>query len=272
MAVQTAGRAAPDTRNYMLGKGHVMFKPDGESSYFHLGNVPSLTITPEVETIEHFSSMAEERVKDDTIISSKSGTIVITTEEATARNLELLLLGTMDEDAYGEITVDLFNRTAITGALLFVATNAKGPRWRLELPKVTLTPSGAFNPISEEINSMEITGSWESDDGDFGTATLRPARGVAAPENVLLPFIVSGSGTSIREGDELEVFHGAWVDASSFTYQWQAASANIVGATEKTYTLTSGEVGDTITCEVTATNSIGTTLAETAATSVVLPP
>jgi len=257
MTVDVAGRVAPDKRNYKLGKGHVLFKPEGEDSYFHLGNAPSCVLTPTVETVDHFSSMTEERTLDDTIVTSKAGEITITLEEATANNLRLMLLGTLDEDAYGDIVIDLFTQTSITGAFLFVATNAKGPRWRAALPKVTMIPTGGVEMISEEVGQMELTGKWESDDGDFGTFTLKPARGTAAPENVLLPFIATDSGTTIREGDELEAFVGAWVDASEFAYQWKADGVNITDATEKTYTLTNAEVGSDITVQVTASNSFG---------------
>jgi hypothetical protein len=263
----TVGVHSPDTRNYLLGKGVILFKPSGEDAFYHVGNVPTLTITPTVDVLEHFSSMDTESVKDDTVIRSKSGTVVMTLEEFTARNIAMLMLGTVDEDEYGQISVDLFASTSFTGALRFYATNAKGPRWFLDLPKVTFNPSGGFSPISNEYANMEVTGSWEALDGAFGIAYLRPAANTVVPENVLTPFI---AGTA-QVDEELEVFTGAWIDAASFAFQWQADNVDIPGETERTFTPAVGNIGDIITCVVTATNTVGSAApVETAGTAAVI--
>lgn len=260
----TVGVHSPDTRNLLIGKGFILLKLEGESSYYHVGNVPELEITPDVETLEHFSSMEGTKVKDEVIVLTQSGSIRMVMEEITARNIALMMLGDVDEDSYGNPTVQLFSSASKTTAFRFYGNNNKGPRWFLDLPKVIWNPSGAFAPISEEYASMEATGEWSALDGNFGTATLLPAAGTVVPDNVLLPE-VTGVTT---EGYELEAYFGAWVGASSYAYQWLNEGTPIGGATSKTYTLQSSDVGDNISVRVTATNSFGSaqaTSAETAA-------
>lgn len=258
----TIGIHSPDTGNYLIGKGFVLLKPVGDTDYYHVGNVPELEITPDVETLEHFSSMEGTKVKDEVIVLTKSGTIRMVMQEITARNIALLMLGDVDEDGYGGATIDLFSRSSIETAFKFYGNNDKGPRWFFDLPRVIWNPSGAFAPISDEYAGMEATGEWASDGGDFGTATLLSPAGTAAPVNVLAP-IVTGS---LIEGGVLTANNGAWVGASSFTYQWNADGSPISLATSKTYTLTNAEVGSVISVEVTAANTIGSTMVESADT------
>ena len=53
-----------------------------------------------------------------------------------------------------------------------------GPRWDLDFYWVEFTPSGSFNPISDEWNQIEVTGevlpapAGDANEGKIGTATL----------------------------------------------------------------------------------------------------
>lgn len=75
-----------------------------------------------------------------------------------------------------------------------------------------------------------------------------------APENVAAP-VVSGSTDT---GSQLSCSPGTWTGTAPITYayQWRANGVNISGATASTYTTTQ-TAGTVITCEVTATNSVG---------------
>lgn len=248
------GILAPSTDNYVIGKGFLIFKPEGEDDFFHLGNVPSFTFTPEVTKLDHFSSMAGTKEKDATIVTEKKGTVEITMEEFTKRNLGILLMGSVDDTDPDNIIIDIFSTTALTGELRFYATNDVGPRWRFFLNKVQFTPSGAFNPISEEFANMVVTGDVFAVDGVWGKAYLVRS---AAPENITLPFI---TGT-VAEEEIVTVSNGGWLDVEAFTYQWKADGVNISGATEKTFTITATEVGAVLTCVVTGTNDVGNDVA-----------
>ena len=92
------------------------------------------------------------------------------------------------------------------------------------------------------------------------------AEAAAAPTNVVLPAI---SGVA-QEDEVLTAWEGVWTGAPSFTYVWENEGVPINGATSKTYTPVTGDVGDNLTVVVTATNSAGSNSAESAETPAVL--
>lgn len=93
------------------------------------------------------------------------------------------------------------------------------------------------------------------------------------PHNTALPTI---SGTT-RQGETLTADPGMWSGTQpiTFGFQWRrcdsngTSCANIVGATSKTYLLTSADVGNTLRVRVLATNTAGSGAAVSAATNVV---
>jgi outer membrane protein assembly factor BamB len=77
-------------------------------------------------------------------------------------------------------------------------------------------------------------------------------------------------------GNQIATSAGSWSNApTSFSYQWwQCASTctAIAGATQSTFTLTSGQAGDTVESEVTASNAGGSASAFSAPSAAVLVP
>lgn len=74
------------------------------------------------------------------------------------------------------------------------------------------------------------------------------------PVNTVAPVI---SGTP-EVGQTLTCTTGTWTESpTSYAYQWKEDGTNISGATSSTYVLQSAELGGSITCAVTATNSYG---------------
>lgn len=251
MATDNKGKLAPSTDNLVIGKGFIIFKPTGESDFFHLGNCPSMAWTPAVTKLDHFSSMAGTKEKDKTIVTEKAATIKLTLEEFTKRNLGILLMGDVDDSDPNNISIDIFSRTALEGELRFYATNDEGPRWRFFLNKVSFTPSGDFSPISDNYANMIVTGDVFAVDGAWGTAYCVTE---SIPENITLPFII---GTQ-AEGELLTVSNGGWVDADSYTYQWKRGGTNItLNGTSKTYTPIVADHGTVLTCVVTGINTFG---------------
>jgi hypothetical protein len=99
------------------------------------------------------------------------------------------------------------------------------------------------------------------------------AAATTAPRNTVRPTI---TGTA-RQGETLTADPGMWSGTQpiTFTYQWRrcdtggASCSNIVGATSKTYTLTSADVGNRVRVRLRAANSAGSSTALSLATAVV---
>lgn len=89
------------------------------------------------------------------------------------------------------------------------------------------------------------------------------------PINTVAP-VVSGTATV---GSTLTTTNGTWTGAPAptFTYQWQQNTTNIDGATSSTYVIQAADVGSTLRCVVTATNSVGAASANSNSTGTVPP-
>ena len=87
----------------------------------------------------------------------------------------------------------------------------------------------------------------------------------SAPANTVAPAV---TGTATR-GQTLSSTTGTWtgVPTPTFTYQWQRVTTNIASATSSTYVLVTADVGNTIRCVVTATNTVSAISANSNATA-----
>jgi len=88
----------------------------------------------------------------------------------------------------------------------------------------------------------------------------------SAPVNLTLPVI---TGTT-AVGDTLTCSSDTWsgVPAPTFARQWQRDGADIAGETAATHVIVTADLGTTLTCEVTATNAVGSAMAESAGTAI----
>lgn len=165
-------RVSPNIENYYIGKGIVSFKKAGAGSFRDLGNVPVFEFTPNLDTLDHFSSRAGVKTKDRTVVIGKSGTLKMDMEEWTASNLAMALLGDFALDSAGNEEIDIFSSNAVSGEIKFVGTNEVGPRWELHFLKVDFIPSDAISPLSDEWGVLSVSGEVAAVSGKFGTATL----------------------------------------------------------------------------------------------------
>lgn len=77
----------------------------------------------------------------------------------------------------------------------------------------------------------------------------------SVPANIVPPTL---TGPTIV-GRELSCSQGAWAGhpTPAFTYQWRKDGLDIAGATTNVHTVIASDVGFTLTCAVTATNTMG---------------
>ena len=160
------------TANYTVSKGIVSWKPEGASTYRDLGNAPALSVTPEIEWLEHFSSRAGIRAKDLEVPVKLAGTVAITLDEFTLENVALAILGEVEDQTTGDPgfiaslgagetqrrRVGIMTESQIIGALRYVGTNSVGRRVQVELPRVAFKGGSALNLVSDEWNQFELTG------------------------------------------------------------------------------------------------------------------
>ena len=93
-----------------------------------------------------------------------------------------------------------------------------------------------------------------------------------APRNIIRPALLGQAAAN----QTLTIYRGYWSSSPvSFAYSWKRCSADgtgctsISGATQKTYTIPSGDAGDTIVAQVVATNATGSKAALTRASAVI---
>lgn len=155
---------ANDVLEYYIGKGVVTFA--GRD----LGNVPEFELTPELETLDHFSSREGVKKKDKSVVLSKSMTVRIVIDNWSIENLKLLLLG-----GTGSSSFEIFSTNSIEGELVFTGANEIGPKVTITLYNVSFKPGSSINLLSEEWGQIELSGealvdsSGGANDGKFGT-------------------------------------------------------------------------------------------------------
>lgn len=87
---------APNVNNLSLGRGELFFNAliddvyQGEKS---LGNAPAITITPEIEELEHVSSLEGLNKVDVKIVTSLKLIVTAKLEEFNQDNIEMIFLG-----------------------------------------------------------------------------------------------------------------------------------------------------------------------------------
>ena len=149
---------SPSTDNYYVGKGKLSFKATGAGAFRDLGNVTELETTPNLTTLEHFSSREGVKKKDKEVVTEKKMTVRLVMDEWTADNLAMALLGDISTDVDGNKVIDIYSRNSFEGELKYEGTNEVGPQMDIHLLKVAFKPGKSLNPISDEWGNIEIEG------------------------------------------------------------------------------------------------------------------
>jgi hypothetical protein len=166
---------------------------------------------------------------------------------------QLILIGKKNR-YYPNITAEL---SAIATAL---GSDTNTRDLTLQLPPAALKPDKKnHTPFTNEVNLLVN----RARGGNVTNAAMATAINAALaliepPANTALP-VASGTGAV---GDTLSVTNGTWNYApTSYAYHWRRGAAQIAGATSATYVLQAADSGNNVSCQVTATNSVGSTAA-----------
>lgn len=158
---------SPSIQNYMYGSGVVYLKLDGESSYRHVGNVPSLVLSKQITKQSHRQSMSGLRSVDDEVITEVGATVNATLEEVTPQNMALFMMGTVDANTDGHQEINGLSLTTIKGHLKYISDNPKGRQIEY-YAYVSITPNGDFNFLSDDVNTIPVQMTVLKEDGVFG--------------------------------------------------------------------------------------------------------
>lgn len=156
--------------------------------------------------------------------------------------------------------------TAGNGTWTSTPTPTYTYQWKRGGVNISAATNSTYVLVADDVGSTITVAVTATNAGGNATATSSATATVTvpAPVNTVLPAI-TGTAT---EGQTLTVSNGTWSwSPSSYTYQWQRGGSNISAATASIYVLVDADVGSTITCEVTATNATGSTMAESSATA-----
>lgn len=166
---------SPSTLNYSVLKGICKFLPTGGSTWIDMGNAPEVELTPEIDKLDHFSSRAGVRSKDRSVVREKTLNLRIVLDEITPQGLQWALLGgDLVNDSDANQSFPIYENSEITGAFSFTGTNTVGSRVHLDLPSVSILPSGSIPFISEEWAQFELTMEvlFSEANNDFGTCLV----------------------------------------------------------------------------------------------------
>jgi hypothetical protein len=171
--------ASPNVANYRIGKGIISFKPDGQTTFRDVGNVPKFVYTPKIDKKEHFSSREGIKKKDFDAIVQVGATVKFTMEEVTPENLALFALSDVETNAGGDAVLRGLSKTEVKGTVKVEGTNDIGQKVDF-IADVTFTPAGDFEFVtdSDNFSTIEVEADVLVDaNGDYGVWTIRADAG-----------------------------------------------------------------------------------------------
>lgn len=131
--------------------------------------------------------------------------------------------------------------------------------------------TNTYVPVTADVGqalSVIVTASNGTGSSQAVSASTAPvsATTTSKPSNVTVP-VITGTPTV---GNSLSTSNGTWAGTTplTFSYQWKIGGGNATGpgATSGTYTAVTADIGNTLTVQVTATNTLGFASATSAPT------
>lgn len=116
----------------------------------------------------------------------------------------------------------------------------------------TVASTSTYTPVGNDAGSVLTCQVTATTSGIGATATSTGVAIANVPDNTVAPAITGAPvAGKTRAGVQLTCVPGTWTESPTFTYAWERNGAS-TGVTTPTFTPTSGDVGDSLTCVVTA--------------------
>ena len=151
--------------------------------------------------------------------------------------------------------------TSTTGTWTGTGTISYAYQWKRSGADISGATSSTYVLVAADDNAF-ITCNVTATDDTGSRSKLSNSLGpvLAAPLSLTDPV---ASGTA-QVGQTLSTTDGTWqgIATITFAYQWRRDAVNISGATSSTYTLVAADYSTDVDCVVTATNSLGSTSAD----------
>lgn len=252
------------TRDYTLGKGKVLFKPQGSDAYIDLGNAPAFTISLSVDKLEHLSSRSGLSVKDLEVITRLGVAGSFTLDEPNSNNLAMFVMSTGAAD-----TAQVAAALASIDNIVLPAADSLG-KW-YPLNKTTSgalgSPTVAADPMNigtaavtatNDTYAQTSTYSWNirvSLEGTEGVAEVQTKR---ADENTwCTAFTVTTTGNPIKTAGGTDILANFAIDDVDLLKKGDEFTVTIpynATATGRVYNIDATEVlTDSVTVTVGAT-------------------
>jgi len=164
---------SPSPQLYSLGRGILSIgewvgtvAPTDPAGYVDVGNCPSFEIEVTEEKLDHFSSRSGIRLKDKVVVLETGFNLNFSLDEISVANLVMFFRATLSG------TNVLLANTQLDKefALKFISDNPVGPNEKWQFWRVQLSPSAAFNLISDEWSMLTFTGEGLADTANHATS------------------------------------------------------------------------------------------------------
>jgi hypothetical protein len=146
-------KKAHDLALLRLGKGIVKFDRYDDNGLptglRDLGNVPSMTLSPAEESVDHYSAREAVKTMDTILTLSRKITGKFTCEEFDRETLRMALFGGNFSSTLKAWKIQGLTAGVIQGLLDFWPTNAQGPKYHLQVWNARLKVTGDVGMIDD---------------------------------------------------------------------------------------------------------------------------
>jgi len=154
----------------------------------HVGNVPKFSLTPKLEKLKHYSSMAGTKLLDLTAFVSKEAEVEITLEEFVPENIIVALLSETIHNTAGDTLYDLFASGKVERQVKLTGTNDFGAHLEIILPHVFFAVDKVVEFIGDTWGNFVLTGDVLRHNGTFGTLQFLDIGPTEAPQTAPNPI------------------------------------------------------------------------------------